>query len=167
MELVEIGKIVRLHGLRGCLKVASYLESGQILDSLGEAFLETEEGGLKRFRVEQVTRRDGRFFVLKLEGIGDRDSALALVGREVFASALHLQSLPEGEYYWRELIGLQVLTEEGETLGRIQAVFPTGSNDVYVCGGGKREILLPAISEVVRKVDIQKGLITVRLLKGL
>lgn len=167
MELVEIGKIVKLHGLRGCLKVASYLESGEILDSLGEAFLETEEGGLKRFRVEQVTRRDGRFFVLKLEGIGDRDSALALVGREVFASALHLQSLPEGEYYWRELIGLQVLTEEGETLGRIQAVFSTGSHDVYVCGGGKREILLPAISDVVRKVDIKKGLMTVRLLKGL
>jgi 16S rRNA processing protein RimM len=60
-----------------------------------------------------------------------------------------------------------VLTEEGEPLGTIRAVFPTGSNDVYVCSGGEREILLPAISEVVRKVDIQKGLMTVRLLKGL
>jgi len=60
-----------------------------------------------------------------------------------------------------------VLTEEGDTLGTIEAVFPTGSNDVYVCRGGKREILLPAISEVVRKIDIQKGLMTVRLLKGL
>ena len=167
MDLVEIGKIVKLHGLRGCLKVASYMESGEILDSLGEAFLKTEEGGLKGFRVEQATRRDGRFFLLKLEGIDDRHSASALLGREVLASARRLESLPEGEYYWRELIGLQVLTEEGEVLGRIQAVFPTGSNDVYVCVGGKREILLPAISDVVRKVDIKKGLMTVRLLKGL
>jgi 16S rRNA processing protein RimM len=167
MALVEIGKIVKSQGLRGCLKVASYLESGEILGSLGEAFLKTEEGGLKRFRVEQALRRGERFFLLKLEGVGDRDSASVLVGREVLASARHLQSLPEGEYYWRDLIGLQVLTEEGEPLGTIRAVFPTGSNDVYVCRGGEREILLPAIPEVVRKVDIQKGLMTVRLLKGL
>jgi len=167
MELVEIGKIVKSHGLRGCLKVASYMESGEILDSLEEAFLKTQEGGLKRFRVEQALRRGERFFLLKLEGIGDCDSASMLVGREVLASARPVPALPEGEYYWRELIGLQVLTEEGETLGTIEAVFPTGSNDVYVCRGGKREIMLPAISEVVRKIDIQKGLMTVRLLKGL
>jgi 16S rRNA processing protein RimM len=167
MELVEIGKIVKSQGLRGCLKVASYLGSGEVLDSLDEAFLKTEEGGRKRFRVEQALRRGERFFLLKLEGVDDRDSASMLVGREVLASARHLQSLPEGEYYWRELIGLRVLTEEGEALGTIEAVFPTGSNDVYVCRGGEREILLPAISEVVRKIDMKEGLMTVRLLKGL
>lgn len=166
MELVEIGKIVKSQGLRGCLKVASYLESGEILDSLEEAFLKTEEGGLKRFRVEQALRRGERFFLLKLEGVDDREAASTLVGREVAAAARHLQSLPEGEYYWRDLIGLRVLTEEGEALGTIEAVFPTGSNDVYVCRG-KREILLPAISDVIRKVDIREGLMTVRLLKGL
>jgi 16S rRNA processing protein RimM len=167
MALVEIGKIVKPQGLRGGLKVASYLESGEILDRIEEAFLQVEGGGYRRFRVEQAVRRDKRFFHLKLEGVSDRESASKLVGQEVFASAELLPSLPEGEYYWREMIGLQVLTEEGVTLGRIQSVFPAGSHDVYVCGGGEREILLPAISEVVRKVDIEKGLITVRLLKGL
>jgi 16S rRNA processing protein RimM len=99
--------------------------------------------------------------------VNDRDAASKLVGQAVFASAGHLPSLPEGEYYWREVIGLRVVTEEGEPLGTVQAVFPAGSHDVYVCGGGEREILLPAISEVVRTVDIEKGLMTVRLLKGL
>jgi 16S rRNA processing protein RimM len=75
--------------------------------------------------------------------------------------------LPEGEYYWSEIIGLQVLTEEDEILGRIEAVFPTGGNDVYVCRGGGREILLPAIGDVVRKIDTDRGVMVVRLLEGL
>jgi len=166
MELVEIGKIVKSQGLRGCLKVASYLESGEILDSLGEAFLKTEGGSPKRFRVEKALRRGERFFLLKLEGVDDRDAASTLVGQEVAARARHLRALPEGEYYWRDLIGLRVVTEEGEALGTIEAVFPTGSNDVYVCRG-TREILIPAISDVIRKVDIREGLMTVRLMKGL
>lgn len=167
MALFEIGKIVRSQGLGGELKVASYLEAGEILDGLEEAFLKEEGGGYRRFRVEKASRRDRKFFHLKLEGVSDRGAASMLVGREVFASARLLPPLPEGEYYWRDVIGLQVVSEEGVILGRVQAVFPAGSHDVYVCGGGEREILLPAVSEVVRKIEIEKGRMTVRLLKGL
>ena len=78
-----------------------------------------------------------------------------------------MQKLPEGEYYWREIIGLQVVTEEGKILGRIESVFPTGSNDVYICRGGEREILLPAIVDVIRKIDTEHRVMVVRLLKGL
>jgi len=78
-----------------------------------------------------------------------------------------MKKLPEGEYYWREIIGLKVVTEDDQVLGRIESVFPTGSNDVYVCRGGEREILLPAIGEVVRKVDTAGRIMVVRLPEGL
>lgn len=67
----------------------------------------------------------------------------------------------------RDLMGLHVVTEEGRFLGRIESIFPTGSNDVYVCAGGEREILLPAISDVILKIDLEKKEMVVRLLPGL
>ncbi len=107
------------------------------------------------------------FFILKLGGIEDRDAAAKLRRSSVWMPSEKMQKLPEGEYYWREIIGLQVVTEEGRILGRIESVFPTGSNDVYVCRGAEKEILLPAIGEVVRKIDTDRGVMVVRLLKGL
>jgi 16S rRNA processing protein RimM len=77
------------------------------------------------------------------------------------------KELPEGEYYWRDIIGLNVYTEEGKLLGQIESVFPTGSNDVYVCKGEEREILLPAIADVIRKIDVTRRVMIVRLLEGL
>jgi 16S rRNA processing protein RimM len=78
-----------------------------------------------------------------------------------------LRNLPEGEYYWRDIEGLKVITEEGKVLGTIESIFPTGGNDVYVVSGGEREILLPGIAEVIRKIDIDQGVMIVRLLEGL
>ena len=102
-----------------------------------------------------------------LGGIDDRDAAAGICGSSVWMPVERMQKLPEGEYYWNEIVGLQVVTEEGRDLGRIEAIFPTGSNDVYVCREGKREILLPAIEEVVRRIDRDRGVMVVRLLKGL
>jgi 16S rRNA processing protein RimM len=65
------------------------------------------------------------------------------------------------------MIGLKVVTEEGRFLGVIETIFPTGSNDVYVCSGGEREVLLPGIADVIRKIDIDRRMMVVRLLEGL
>jgi 16S rRNA processing protein RimM len=77
-----------------------------------------------------------------------------------------LEDLTEGEYYWRDIIGLDVYTQDGKRLGRIESVFPTGSNDVYVCKG-EREILIPAIADVIQGIDLDKNIMTVKLLEGL
>jgi len=107
------------------------------------------------------------FFILKLGGIEDRDAAAKLVRSSVWMPSEKMKKLPEGEYYWRDIIGLRVVTEEGQSLGRVESVFPTGSNDVYVCRAAEQEILLPATGEVVRKIDTDHGIMVVRLLKGL
>jgi 16S rRNA processing protein RimM len=106
-------------------------------------------------------------FILKLSGIEDRDAAAKLVRSSVWIPSEIMKKLPEGEYYWSEIIGLRVVTEEGQSLGRIESVFPTGGNDVYVCRSAEKEILLPAIGEVVRQIDTDRGIMVVRLLRGL
>jgi 16S rRNA processing protein RimM len=166
MELLEIGRIVRCHGLAGRVKVLSYLESQEVLDNLPEVFVGRGCRETVPFSVDAV--QTGReFFILKLIGIEDRDAAAKLVRSSVWIPSEKMKKLPEGEYYWRELIGLRVVTEEGRSLGRIESVFPTGSNDVYVCRAAEKEILLPAIGEVVRKIDTDNGIMVVRLLRGL
>lgn len=164
--LLEIGRIVRSHGMAGRMKVLSYLESPEVLDDLSGLFVgrSVSEAVLFPLIAVQVGRD---FFILQLGGIEDREAAARLKGSSVWMPSEKMRKLPEGEYYWREVIGLQVLTEEDEILGRIEAVFPTGSNDVYVCRGAGREILLPAIGDVVRKIDTDRGVMVVRLLKGL
>lgn len=166
MELIEIGRIVRSHGLEGRVKVLSYLESPEVLQGLSGLFVgrSAEEAVLFPLVAVQGGRDS---FILQLGGVADRAAAERLRGSSVWMPSEAMQKLPEGEYYWREIIGLQVLTEEDEILGRIEAVFPTGGNDVYVCRGGGREILLPAIGDVVRKIDTDRGVMVVRLLKGL
>ena len=148
------------------MKVLSYLESQEVLDNLPEVFVGRGSRETVPFSVDAV--QTGReFFFLKLVGIEDRDAAAKLVRSSVWIPSEKMKRLPEGEYYWRELIGLRVVTEEGQSLGRIESVFPTGSNDVYVCRAAEKEILLPAIGEVVRKIDTDHGIMVVRLLKGL
>ena len=166
MDLFEIGKIVKTHGLAGRMKVVSYLESDEILKSLEEVFvrLEGQKTSLKKIKDIRINRKH---FLLELEGVEGVDAANALVGCQVLIPSDKLEELPEGEYYWRDIVGLDVVTEDDEILGRIEKVFSTGSNDVYVCTGGEREILLPAIADVVREIDIANGRIVVRLLKGL
>ena len=166
MELIEIGRVVRSHGLEGRVKVLSYLESTEVLYDLSELFVGSSVPEAVLFPLVAVQAgRDS--FILQLRGIDDRDAAERLRGLSVWMPSEEMRKLPEGEYYWREIIGLQVLTEGDEVLGRIEAVFPTGGNDVYVCRGGGREILLPAIGEVIRKIDTDRGIMVVRLLKGL
>ena len=75
--------------------------------------------------------------------------------------------LPEGEYYHYQLIGLRVLTEDGEDLGQVREILETGSNDVYVVSGESDELLLPALAEVILKVEVTEGVMVVRLMEGL
>jgi len=167
MDFLEIGKVVKAHGLKGRVKVLSYLESGgEMLQSLDEVFVSRGKDknvsyALKYFQVK------GKCFYLDMEGIENIDQAEALLGCSVLVPAAKMGILPEGEYYWQQLIGLEVMTEAGTLIGTLAEIFPTGSNDVFVCRGGAREILLPAIADVVLTVDLEKKVMVVRLPEGL
>ena len=166
MELFAIGKIVNTSGLRGRLKVVSYVESHDTLRSLEEVYIRKGNDTKGPFTLKNILVRKNNFLV-EMEGVEDIEKARAFVGCHMLISLNKLKKLPEDEYYWRDITGLKVITENGHVLGSITSVFPTGSNDVYVCSGGEREILLPGIAEVIRTIDIERGIMIVRLLDGL
>ncbi len=170
MELLEVGRIVKSHDFAGRMKVFSYCESDEVIKAAGEVFLRQGNEEPVPFKLRDIRGSKGKLIV-SFEGIDDAGAAGALVGSEILIPPERFAKLPDDEFYWWELIGLEVLNEEGQFLGRIETVFPTGGptggNDVYVCRGGEREILLPAIGEVVRNIDKEKRTMTVRLLEGL
>ncbi|MBN2179899.1 MAG: 16S rRNA processing protein RimM [Deltaproteobacteria bacterium] len=165
-DLIQIGKAVKPKGLKGCIKAVSFCESPELLLSLKEVFLGREIQHVTPFAVEKIVLR-GTFFLLDLDGVKTRDASEVLIGCSIFAPSYTLKKLPEGEYYWHDIIGLEVVTDDGLSLGRIETIVPTGSNDVYVCTGGEREILLPAIDDVIKEIDVEKGTMVVTLIEGL
>ncbi len=167
MNLFAAGEVVKTRGLHGCLKITCYVEKISNLANLKFIYIEQKPGQRNRFKVKKIDL-SGKAFFVELEGVPDLESARTLVGCKVFLTKNILEKLPEGEYYWQDIIGLNVYNEENNKyIGRIESVFPTGSNDIYVCKGEEREILLPAISEVIRKIDIDRQIMTVKLLEGL
>ena len=166
MDLFAIGEIVKTRGLRGCLKVLCCVEINNSFTELEFVYIEIYSEQKKCFILRKIDV-SGKILFVELEDVSNVESAQALVGCKVFLPEDMLEQLPEGEYYWRDIIGLDVYNEEGKHIGRIESVFPTGSNDVYVCKGEEREILLPAIAEVIRQIDLNRRVMTVRLLEGL
>jgi 16S rRNA processing protein RimM len=114
-----------------------------------------------------TVRRHGQDMLLLLKEIRDRDAAEGLRGEALYTRVDDLPPLPKGVYYLHQIEGLEVFTEQGERLGKVKEILKTGANDVYVVQGDKAEILLPAIPQVIREVQLEEGKIIVRLMEGL
>lgn len=165
-DLISIGRVVRTQGIRGQVKVILY--SGPCYDPPPhkEVWLRKVDGAAFRIRVE-VAKAHKKALILKLEGIDSIDAAEGMVESEVMIRRSSLAALGEGEYYWFQLIGLKVQDENGRSYGFIREIIETGSNDVYVARRGDEEFLIPAIEQVVRKIDLEKKVIVIELLPGL
>ncbi|MFA5321065.1 MAG: ribosome maturation factor RimM [Smithella sp.] len=166
MDLFEAGEIVKTRGLHGCLKVLSYLAAKSNFTKPDFIYIEISPGRKNRFGLKKFDISGGVFFV-ELEEIKDVESAQNLVGCKVYLSKNILKKLPEGEYYFHDIIGLDVYSEEGNYIGKIESILPTGSNDVYICKAQETEILLPAISSVIKKIDLSNRMMTVKIPEGL
>lgn len=166
IELFAFGEIVKTRGLRGCLKIMPYSEAASNFADLKYIYIENSSGIKNSFKIKNIDV-SGKSLFIELNEIADLESARKLIGCKVFLPTDMLVELSDGEYYWHDIIGLQVYTEKGEHLGVIESIFTTGSNDVYVCKGDKREILIPAIADVVLSIDINQKVMTIKLMEGL
>jgi 16S rRNA processing protein RimM len=164
-DLLEIGEVVRPHGLKGRIKAKSFLVSSGTIHRLDEVFMRRSNEPVVRFRIKTL-QAERKILFMELEGVGDADAAARLVGCKILIFKDKLEKLPDDEYYWHELLGLQVVTEAGQDLGRIVSIIPAGSHDIYVCASDERELMLPAIGEVIRKIDMDAGVMVVRPLEG-
>ncbi|MDQ7837472.1 MAG: ribosome maturation factor RimM [Thermodesulfobacteriota bacterium] len=165
-DYILIGKVVGAHGVRGVLKVLSYTESPDSFKALKAVWLKDKAGGLQELRVESAGVK-GKVILLGLSGVDSRTKAESFIDSEVYCPGKWLEELPADEYYWHQIIGLTVRLEDGSVLGKIKAIFPTGSNDVYVVENGSKEYLIPAIEDVVVNIDLTNKIMTIRLLEDL
>jgi len=153
-----MGRIVAPYGIRGWVRVQPFTHRPQGLLDYPEWQVGSE--GNWQPRTVETAKLHGGAVTAKLRGTDDRDLAAALRGMQVAVSRDDFPEPASGEYYWADLVGLEVVTEAGAVLGRVIEVFETGANDVLVVGG-ERERLLPFIEPVVRQVDVAGGRIVV------
>lgn len=150
---VTLGKVGAVYGIKGWLKIHSFTDDQ-------EAILDYFPWSLKlgnKIQSVDITdwRKHNNGLVVKVAGIDDRDVAQKLVGSEIFVSEEALSDLPDGEFYWRDLIGMAVVTDKGYDLGRVSDIMETGANDVLVVkanlkdGFGKKERLIPYLMDQV------------------
>ena len=165
-QTLRVGVITSTHGIRGEVKVFPTTDDPQRFRKLKDVLLDTGRG-LQPMEVEQV-----RFFknmvIVKFKGLDSIDDVEIFRGRDLLVSRENAVELGPDEYFIAELIGLLVVTDEGERLGTLTDVLQTGANDVYVVktDAGK-EILLPAIKQCILDTDPEAGKITVHVLDGL
>jgi 16S rRNA processing protein RimM len=164
--LVSVGKVVGTHGIKGYLKVISYAESTAPFEDGGQLSLRQTGKPVAKFRIESA-RPHKRGLLLALEGITSVDVAKEWVGCELCVDRAALPETEQDTYYWHQIIGLDVFTVDGRRLGQVTAIFPTGSNDVYVVREGKKEILIPALASVVVEIDLTTKALRVDLPEGL
>lgn len=153
-----MGRIVAPYGIKGWVKVQPFTQRpGGLLD-----YPEWQLGreGNWQAQVVETAKLHGSTVTAKLQGIDDRDQAAVLRGMQVAVSRGDFPEPGCDEYYWDDLVGLEVVNEAGVVLGRVTEVFETGANDVLVVMG-ERERLLPFTAPVIRQVDVAGGRIVV------
>lgn len=160
--MLEYGKITNTHGIKGEVKVIPWCEESSEFENFEYIFIDGQKYYILGIKYHSKN------VILKLKGIDSISNAEPLINKVISVTEDMVPPLPKNTYYIKDLIGLTVQTEDGELLGIIEDIFKTGSNDVYDVKNslGKR-ILIPAIRDVVLDIQLQKKLITVKLLEGL
>lgn len=160
-DLVIVGRFGTPHGVAGWIRVASFTHPRENIDGY-RPWLVAGDGGQRVLQVEGF-KAHGQGFVARLAGIRDRDQAQALTGFDILVPRSVLPELAgTDEYYWRDLVGLEVRNADGGSLGRVVSLLETGAHDVLVLEGAGAERLIPFVAAFVQAVDREAGVIHVR-----
>ncbi|MGN1298181.1 MAG: ribosome maturation factor RimM [Clostridia bacterium] len=165
-KYLEIGQIINTFGIKGMVKVKPFTENVRRFDKLEKIYIENKKSR-KEYEIEEVKYHKD-MVLIKFKGINTLEEANLLRESYLIVDREKEEPLEEGTYYIVDMIGLEVYTEEGELLGKLEDIFNTGSNDIYVVKNelGK-QILLPAIGEVIKQIDMENKKMIVHLISGL
>ncbi len=162
----QVGVITSTHGIAGEVKVYPTTDDIRRFKKLKQVILDTGKG--ERELVVEQARFSKNMVILKFEEFSNINEVEPLRGGRLYVTRENAVPLGEGEYFIADLVGMRVVSTDGEELGILRDVMPTGANDVYIVERpGGEELLLPAIRECVREVDAEEGTITVYLMPGL
>ncbi len=165
-DFVVIGQVKRAHGIKGKLSVVPITDDPQRFKLLKSVFLRADDEKRSSFEVEeaQITNKG---VLLTLAGVSSIEDAEMWRGAFVEISRSECLPLPEGDYYYFELVGLEVITTQGQKIGVLDDFISSPANDVYVVKQEGREILIPAISEIIKRIDMDKGVMVIEPMDGL
>ena len=161
LEFITIGRILAPLGVEGKLKVKIETDFPQRFTSGAKVYINQQP-----MTIDSAEWHSGKL-VIKLSTIDSIEEAQKLRGKPVEIPRSQAQPLTEGQYYHFQLIGLEVWTTEGELLGNITEILTTESNDIYIVHNAKGETLIPAIEDVVKSIDLDKGHVVIELIEGL
>ncbi len=165
-DMLRVGVITSTHGVRGEVKVFPTTDDAARFKMLKQVYVDTGRE-LMPLEIENV-----KFFknmvILKFKEFNNIDQVQIYRSKDLLITRDQAVELGEDEYFIGDLIGLKVVMEDGSELGVVRDVLETGANDVYIVDApGNKEILIPAIADCVKDVDLQAGVITIHLLEGL
>lgn len=162
MNVVTLGRINGVFGVKGWVKVFSYTEPREALADYQQAYCSlADQDDWQAVQIE-AGQRHGKTVILKLQGVNDREAAAAYVGQDVGVPRTALAELPEGQYYWADLLGCVVHDLDGSALGSVTDLLETGANDVLQVKTPQGIELIPwVLDDIVRTVDMAKQLIVV------
>ena len=165
-QYLEIGQIVNTFGIKGEVKVNSFTADVTKFETLKEILVENKKE-LIPFKIENV-KYQKNVVILKLKGINTVEEANNLRNCYIKIDRKDEPKLPEGTYYIADLIGLEAYSDQGFLLGRVEDIYNYGSSDIYeIKDENGKKILIPAIKDVLKKVDLENGKIIVHLIEGL
>lgn len=161
MELFLTGIVLKPKGLKGELKVQPVTDFPESFLTRHEYYVgkNSEEAVVRNVR--SATLRQG-FAWLVFEGIESREAAEAVAGMKLYVTAEQLKPMPDDRAYLHDLIGLEVVDEEADKVGKISDVLQMPAQDVYEIDTGGRKVLVPAVEEFITEIDLEKGIVTLR-----
>lgn len=160
-EFITIGKILAPLGIDGKLKVKIETDFPQRFTPHSQIYINQQP-----MTIDSTEWHNGKP-VIKLNAINNAEDAKKLQGQSIEIHHNQVYSLPEGEFYHFQITGLEVRTTKGELLGNITEVLPGKSNDNYIVKGPEGEILIPAIEDVIKSINLNKGCVTIEAIEGL
>ena len=165
-DMLQVGVITQTHGVRGEVKVFPTTDDVNRFKKLKQVILDT---GKETMPLEiQSVKFFKQFVILKFKGIDNINDIEKYKGCSLYVTREHAVALEEDEYFIADMIGMEVCTEDGNIFGTLKDVIETGANDVYVIENAEHgEVLVPAIKECIRSVDIEKGQMMIHLMDGL
>ncbi len=167
-NFIALGRITSPHGIRGAVNIHSYGDNDAFAHYSHLFLQEPGRRGLTRYDIESCRPKKPGSFIVQFRGVSDRNAAEELAGSEVFLDSASLPETGPDEDYWHDIIGLEVLLPNGKRVGRIASILETAGHDVYVVRtDGGREVLIPAVRDIVTDIDTEAGICTINPPPGL
>ncbi len=168
-KLFTVGKIVNTHGIRGEIKIWPQTDFPDIRFRKGSRLVLFQPEGAARMSVEiEAARQHKNVYIVKLKGLDSIDDVEKYKGWMLKVTEDQLVDLPDDQYYYHEIIGCHVVTDQGEELGTITDILTTGANDVWVVERPKRKpVLIPVIDDVLLGVDVPNKQVRIHLMEGM